>query len=147
MNNSCIYLILNLYLKVMIFKWVSLKHDFPLKANYKKANSYIKYSRFINLEMWCIQKPHDKMSQITMVLLCGPKPLHFIAEITKTQLHIYKEKTYTWSLNHTNLWHKIYYSLWKWIKDKKIVAINSQWTCNAPRKNNASLSSPSSIHQ
>lgn len=43
--------------------------------------------------MWCIQKPHDKMSQITMVLLCGPKPLHFIAEITKTQLHIYKEKT------------------------------------------------------
>lgn len=88
--------------------------------------------------MWCIQKPHDKMSQITMVLLCGPKPLHFIAEITKTQLHIYKEKTYTWSLNHTNLWHKIYYSLWKWIKDKKIVAINSQWTCNAPRKNNAS---------
>lgn len=54
--------------------------DFPLFNKgklYKKANSNIKYSRFINLEMWCIQKPHDKMSQITMVLLCGLETTSF----------------------------------------------------------------------
>lgn len=46
--------------------------------------------------MWCIQKPHDKMSQITMV-----SANHFT--LSRNNKDIYKGgKNDTWSHNHTD---------------------------------------------